>query len=104
MLDDLTRERFAPHLGSVFRIRVGPAETLGVVLIEAADLGEGGGTSPGDRVGRRRPFSIVFRGPRAPILRQRIYRVEHDRMGALDIFLVPIGPDAEGLRYEAVFS
>jgi hypothetical protein len=30
--------------------------------------------------------------------------MEHEEIGALDIFLVPIGPDEEGPRYEAIFD
>jgi hypothetical protein len=37
-------------------------------------------------------------------LPQRIYRIEHATLGAFDLFLVPIGPDAQGLRYQAVFT
>ena len=50
--------------------------------------------------GGRPPFSLVFRGSPDPPLPQRIYRVEHGRLGAIEIFLVPIAVD----RYEAVFS
>jgi hypothetical protein len=46
----------------------------------------------------------MFRGPTGPILPQRIYRLRHPVMGELDLFLVPIGPDGEGMRYEAVFT
>ena len=35
---------------------------------------------------------------------QRIYRLRHDRLGAFEVFLVPIGPDAVGMRFEAVFA
>jgi hypothetical protein len=48
----------------------------------------------------RAPFSLVFQGDPELTLPQRIYRVEHAQLGALDIFLVPI---ARG-RYEAVFT
>ncbi len=60
----------------------------------------------------RTPFSVLFHGPIEPVLRQGIYRLEHDQFGAIDLFLVPIGP-AEGsgpgdrptaMRYEAVFG
>ncbi|MFQ6028489.1 MAG: hypothetical protein ACE5Q6_13435 [Dehalococcoidia bacterium] len=37
-------------------------------------------------------------------MHQGIRRVEHKQMGGLDIFLVAIGPDEHGMRYEAVFS
>jgi len=39
-----------------------------------------------------------------PILPQRIYRVEHDAIGVCEIFLVPLTPDADGARYQAVFT
>jgi hypothetical protein len=67
-----------------------------VELIEVSE-GAGAGLS-------RSPFSLVFRGGPSPPLPQRIYRVEHEALGALDIFLVPIGPDEVGQRYEAVFT
>jgi hypothetical protein len=51
-----------------------------------------------------RPFSLVFRGPLAPVAVQRIYPLEHATLGLFEIFLVPIGPDERGLRYEAVFT
>jgi hypothetical protein len=51
---------------------------------------------PGGRV----PFSLEFQGGPNPPLPQRIYRVEHDELGSLEIFLVPIAAD----RYEAVFT
>lgn len=35
---------------------------------------------------------------------QRIYRFEHGSVGSFDIFIVPIGPDAGTMQYEAVFS
>ncbi len=59
-------------------------------------------SEPGE--GRGRPFSIVFRGPGDILLPQAIYRVEHDQIGTFDLFIVPIGRDTAGLRYEAVFN
>ena len=50
--------------------------------------------------GGRAPFSLVFRGGPSPPLPQRIYRVEHELLGAIEIFLVPIAADS----YEAVFT
>jgi hypothetical protein len=35
---------------------------------------------------------------------QAIYAMRHPTLGALDVFLVPIGPDAVGMRYQAVFN
>lgn len=52
----------------------------------------------------RQPFSLVFRGPRQPVLPQQIYALTNETLGRLEIFLVPIGPDETGLRYEAIFG
>ena len=97
MLDKVTREAFAEHLGKTFRIDVDGGEPVTVELIEATALGHG---SPG----RREPFSLVFRGPATPHLPQQTYAMSHEGMGRLDVFLVPIGPDETGVRYEAVFN
>ncbi len=52
----------------------------------------------------REQFSLHFRGPATPVLPQRIYRLDHPELGALEIFLVPIRRDAAGITYEAVFT
>jgi len=86
-MEDLTAETFRPHLHEQFRLDSHPVE-----LVEVTErAGQPGG---------RAPFSLVFQGGPSPPLPQRIYRVEHGEMGALDIFLVPIAAD----RYEAVFT
>ena len=92
MLETFTRSTFSPYLGQRFRLLLDDAHRLDVELVEATGVGEG------------RPFSIVFRGPKDPRLPQRIYRFEHDGLGAFDLFIVPIGIDERGVRYEAVFN
>ncbi len=62
----------------------------------------GGDTTP-DAV--RRPFSIVLTAAMQGAIPQQILRVENDTLGALDLFLVPLGPDPQRqMRYEAVFT
>ncbi|MGH7266817.1 MAG: DUF6916 family protein [Candidatus Rokuibacteriota bacterium] len=104
MLDALTHESFLPHVGTDFHVRLGPAAALRLTLIETAVTGPapGGGGSPSPS--RRLPFSVLFRAERGPVLPQRIYWLEHEVMGPLEIFIVPIGHDAEGMRYQAVFT
>jgi len=97
MLQDLTAALLEEHLGTPFRINFGGESPLVVVLYEVARHEQ----HPGPR---QQPFSAYFRGPYPPILPQRIYPVEHDRLGRFEIFLVPIGPDGQGMRYEAVFN
>jgi uncharacterized protein DUF6916 len=97
MLQDLTAASFEAHLGTPFRVNFGGESPLEVLLYEVK-LHE---AHPGPR---SQPFSIYFRGPHPPLLPQQIYPLEHDRLGTFEIFLVPIGPDAQGMRYEAVFN
>jgi hypothetical protein len=88
VLENFTVGTFSGHLGNSFR------STLDLELVSATELNEGS----------ERPFSVVFRGPREALLPQRIYRMGHEEIGAFEIFLVPIGPDDEGLLYEAIFN
>jgi hypothetical protein len=94
-LDPLTAEDFRPHLGTGFRLASGP---LGFELIEVTTLSQT--RSPGVRA----PFSLIFRAPSEPILQQGIQKLEHDEFGVVELFLVPLGPDEAGMRYEAVFT
>jgi hypothetical protein len=99
MLDDLTLESFAPVVDDDFTLHAGAgAEPLTLRLAEAT----AGGPPFGPR--SRPPFALLFRGPAGPILPQRIYRLEHPTLGAFELFLVPLEPDAGGARYEAVFA
>jgi uncharacterized protein DUF6916 len=98
MLDTLTRDDFAARLRETFRLRL-DASSLDLELISAELLGSGHGRSD-----HRQPFSLIFRGPKAPVLAQRTYQLENPTMGTLGIFLVPIGPDQTGMRYEAIFA
>lgn len=98
MPQDLTHTRFAGCLNERFRIYADTA-CFDVELIQADALG-----SSHDGSALRESFSLVFRGPLQPVLPQRIYRLEHEGLGTLEIFLVPVGPDKDGMRYEAVFN
>jgi hypothetical protein len=91
-LEKLTATDFTPRLHDRFRIDPGDRPSFEVELIEVGERPP----VPGGRA----PFSLVFAGGPSPPLPQRIYRVEHEELGPMDIFLVPIAVD----RYEAVFS
>jgi hypothetical protein len=93
----LTRDVFAPCVGQAFLLSTeGGPVTLS--LLRADALG-----AHASLPGRRQPFSLVFVGPGQPVLAQHIYRIEHATLGALEIFLVPIGRDEGGVRYESIF-
>jgi hypothetical protein len=103
MIETFTAGIFTPHLGTTFRIHLAEVQGLGVELITVTPQESQPLASPAAH-GRRVPFSLLFRGPRTPILPQRIYSLAHAQLGTFDLFLVPIGPDAHGMRYEAVFG
>jgi hypothetical protein len=98
MLQDLTCENFGHCLNQVFRLNC-DSGTFEVKLIECRKL-----DSHGRSQGQREPFSLMFLGPRQPILPQRIYNFDFGQLGTLEIFIVPIGTDALGVRYQAVFT
>jgi hypothetical protein len=94
-LADLTAASFTDRLHETFAVAL-PTGTLDLTLAEVEHLGS---SSP-----ERQAFSLRFRGPHRPILPQAIYRLENAAMGALDIFIVPLGPRDGGICYEAVFT
>jgi hypothetical protein len=55
-------------------------------------------------LGARIPLSIVLPWPNAAWLSRRIYRSQHETLGAFDLFIVPIGPAESRTQYEAVFG
>jgi uncharacterized protein DUF6916 len=95
---DLTEKEFSKHVNTKFRAGL-DAEEVDLELV----LVQGYSARPGDQEGLER-FSIFFTGPAKPMLPQRTYALYHDLMGTFDLFLVPIKPDGEGSRYEAVFN
>jgi hypothetical protein len=99
-LDKLTHLDFVPHLHQKFRMEAGAAEPIEVELVEVTELGLR--TAPPGAP--RQPFSLLFRGPKNLRIPQKIYRLEHEQLGAMELFLVPLGPDVEGTRYEAIFT
>lgn len=98
MAASLTEKEFSQHVNTKFRAML-EAKAVDLELVEV----KGYAGRPDDQQGMER-FSLYFRGPAKPFLPQSTYSLEHDGMGAFDLFLVPIKPDGEGSRYEAVFN
>ena len=92
----IRHEDFGACLKQPFRISLEGA-AFAIELVNVDIWGE-------SQADRRQPFSLTFRGPSNPVLSQRIYALENPTLGTLEIFLVPISPDNQGMRYEAVFS
>jgi Domain of unknown function (DUF6916) len=99
MLDKLTSVDFNPYLNDTFTLTLPDGSQQALILVKITDLGEGQ-----EETGRRRPFSLIFRGPYDLRLPQQIYALTHPLIGSLQIFIVPIGPDQAGQCYEAIFN
>jgi hypothetical protein len=98
-LDVLEDGDFAGHLNTVFRLHIPSGERLELVLVEVTP-------HPHLPAGpaRRRGFSLLFRSALPGALPQAIYRLDHEALGALELFLVPVGLREGGVCYEAVFN
>lgn len=99
-LDELTFDVMQPLVGTSFwaefpndtKVELRALETRKVMESAAARL-------------PRAPFSVFFLGPLTFLLKQSTYLVNHDTFRqAIPIFLVPVGQQADGYVYEAVFS
>ena len=95
MPEKLSKAFFAGALHTHFHLLTDTGEAVDVELIELKD----GYPSPG-----LEQFSLKFQGPGEFILPQKTYRMEHERSGAFDLFIVPIGRDKDKSYYEAVFN
>ena len=114
MLDKLTIDDFSGRIGETFVVTPRDAEgrpaeqaAFEVELRRAdpsAHRDEAGAKEQEAREARREPFSVEFHSRLPHHVPQQTFVVEHEQMGTFDLFLVPLGPDAEGHRYEAVFG
>lgn len=100
MLDQLTIDSFEPHVGTSFwalgdkggKVELRLVRVGRVMASEAARL-------------QRVAFSLFFLGPKSIYLPQSIYNIAHDSFPEPQgIFLVPVGEEAGGYLYEAVFT
>jgi len=101
-LDKLTSDDFRPHLNQKFLVHYGQAETLEVELIEVAELRQ---PHQEPVAGKRIPFSLIWRSSsRTQYLPQHTFTVTHETMGSLMLFIVPLGSDSVGMRYQAILA
>jgi hypothetical protein len=97
-LATLTHEQFSALVGSAFQVQLAESTEITFTLAEAKKLSAA-------RPCQRAPFSLILR-PADPQFHapQQIFPLTHPQLGRLEIFMVPIKPDATGARFEAVFT
>jgi len=96
MLDTLEPEDFEGHINSRLTVQIGDVS-------QQADIVSVKRLSRHDD--HRQPFSVIIRsGPVDRHWPQGTYILNHPEHGELMLFMVPIGPDSEGMRYEISFG
>jgi hypothetical protein len=94
-MSELSVEDFRTVAGEGFSVAGSDGVTL--VLAEVQGLGRA--------FAEREAFVLTFEGPEEPRLGQGTYRLEHERLGAQEVFVVPVAQAEDGrLRYEANFT
>ncbi len=96
-LSKITSEHFTPYLNQQLQIVFSDA----LVQAELTEIVENDTYSPSER----KPFHIMISiGTEFPLLRQGIYRLGFSQQMIMDVFMVPVGPDGKGQRYQIIFS
>jgi hypothetical protein len=96
---NLVFEDFADKVEQIFVISEQNVPAIPLTLAEAELL-----PARQARPGIRPPFSLTFLAKDPRVLPQRIYRLEHNDLGQLEIFLVPAAKNAQGVTYCATFN
>lgn len=90
----LKRKDFDKHLNTEFIMYPEQNKPVKMELIEIRDK------SNEDIDG----FSLTFLGKLETVFPQKMYKLIHNDMGEISLFLVPFKKDAKGVYYDAIFS
>ena len=91
-------EFFAPHVREVFSMTVGES-SVDMTLMEARRR------PPRVVAGlRAEPFTLYFKSQSQVVLPQKMYPFKVKGSQSLNIFIVPVARDKDGIVYEAVFN
>jgi hypothetical protein len=97
-LADVSPETFVPHTGSTFSVADAGQGVSELVLLAVEPAGEAMVPDARD------PFVLIFGARGAHALGQGIQSLDHEQLGEIELFLVPIAPEGGDARYQAVFS
>lgn len=89
------REAFAAAVTSSFDVLAGDEVSAEFTLLECKTLVSSDS---------QECYSLLFRGPTDQPAVQAIYQLENKTLGKLQLFLVPIKRDDQGLYFEAVMN
>jgi hypothetical protein len=88
---------FEPHVGETFT--AAPTVVGEPIELTLSSLDESPHARPDHPA-----FSLLFHAPGTGHLPQQIFTMGHAELGEFDLFLVPLGPEDDRMRYEAVIN
>lgn len=98
MLEQISIADFQPHLNESFSIRFSSEATHPAQLTKVTPWSHGS-----DKY--RQPFTLELETDlKGVYYLQGMFVLVHPEHGDLELFMVPIGPGSNGMRYEVVFS
>ena len=95
MLEKMTAATFSEVLNTKFHFHLPSSDVVELELTKVDEL---------DSTPRQERFSLLFQGPLDQVLSQGMYRVEHNQLDTVDLFIVPIAKEETGMVYEAAFN
>ena len=98
MAVELVPDSFSGRIGARFQATPTVAGTPFELELSGCDVRD---TPSGEG---RTPFSLIFLANSADFVPQQIVNLANDELGEVALFLVPLGPEDERMRYEAVIS
>ena len=86
---------FSAAVNTHFRAFAAEVEALEFVLISVDEIASNE---------NQETYSLQFLAPVTAPRSQGIFKLEHETLGSMNLFLVPIKLDEKGLYYEAIFN
>lgn len=96
MLENITHKVFESILGETIDLKAG--ESCFQAKVDSVNLMR---ENPGQT---RQPFSIELLADNTDNFGQQIYELSHPALGDVSLFVVPLGPEEKGMRYQIVFN
>jgi hypothetical protein len=90
-----SRDAFSAAVTTSFEVSAGDQHPVQFTLVECNTLLDSE---------MQETYSLLFRGPADHPPVQGIYALDNDKLGKLELFLVPIKRDDEGLYFEAIMN
>ena len=89
------REDFLKHLNTKFRVFFDGQQPTDVELTEVSEMRQ---------KSKFEAFSLIFAAPKNIFPQTLLYRLEHDSLGAMELFMGPVEETEDSYLLEALFN